>query len=113
MSLNGAGRTSDADFISAHIRHTVDRLLERPRVIGDAVGQGQATVVGLRYRLADGTARQVAARGLDDPAFPPREGTSARLPGSGGLPGLQEKVVWLSVWVMRTGLPAHNTYYVS
>ncbi|MFE2102758.1 carbonic anhydrase, partial [Streptomyces sp. NPDC059468] len=46
-------------------RHTADLLLDRSRVLADKVAAGQAAVVGLRYRLADGSAQLVASRGLD------------------------------------------------
>ncbi|MEU9010692.1 carbonic anhydrase [Streptomyces sp. NPDC048479] len=66
LAARAAGRTEDADFIAEHIRHTVDLLLDRSRVLAGAVDTGRAAVVGLSYRLADGTARLVTARGLDD-----------------------------------------------
>ncbi|MFI6808107.1 carbonic anhydrase [Streptomyces luteogriseus] len=68
LAARAAGRTEDADFIAEHIRHTVDLLLDRSRVLAQAVEAGQAAVVGLSYRLADGTARLVTTRGLEAPA---------------------------------------------
>ncbi|MFI6851630.1 carbonic anhydrase [Streptomyces sp. NPDC050416] len=68
LAARAAGRTEDADFIAEHIRHTVGLLLDRSRVLAQAVEAGQAAVVGLSYRLADGTARLVTARGLEVPA---------------------------------------------
>jgi carbonic anhydrase len=68
LAARAAGHTEDADFIAGHIRHTVDLLLDRSRVLAQAVEAGQAAVVGLSYRLADGTARLVTARGLEVPA---------------------------------------------
>ncbi|MFB7982641.1 carbonic anhydrase, partial [Streptomyces vinaceus] len=47
-----------------HIEHTVDLLLERSRVLAERVADGRLGVVGLSYRLADGSAQLVAARGL-------------------------------------------------
>jgi carbonic anhydrase len=67
LAARAAGHTEDADFIAGHIRHTVDLLLDRSRVLAQAVEAGQAAVVGLSYRLADGTARLVTARGLEVP----------------------------------------------
>ncbi|MFJ8591756.1 carbonic anhydrase [Streptomyces sp. NPDC093598] len=67
LAARAAGRTEDADFIAEHIRHTVDILLERSRVLAQAVDAGQAAVAGLSYRLSDGTARLVTARGLEVP----------------------------------------------
>ncbi|MBT2481404.1 carbonic anhydrase [Streptomyces sp. ISL-94] len=66
LAARAAGRTEDADFIAEHIRHTVDLLLDRSRVLAEAVEARQAAVVGLSYRLADGTARPVTVRGLED-----------------------------------------------
>ncbi|WP_405834427.1 carbonic anhydrase [Streptomyces sp. NBC_00105] len=68
LAARAAGHTEDAEFIAEHIRHTVDLLLDRSRVLAQAVDAGQAAVVGLSYRLADGTARLVTARGLHIPA---------------------------------------------
>ncbi|MBC2876484.1 MULTISPECIES: carbonic anhydrase [Streptomyces] len=68
LAVRAAGRTEDQDFIAEHIRHTVDLLLDRSRVLAEAVDAGRAAVVGLSYRLADGTARLVTVRGLDDAA---------------------------------------------
>ncbi|WP_030767777.1 carbonic anhydrase [Streptomyces sp. NRRL F-2664] len=65
LAARAAGHTEDADFIAAHIRLTVDLLLERSRVLAEEVEAGRMAVVGLSYRLADGTARVVTARGLD------------------------------------------------
>ncbi|WP_030885003.1 MULTISPECIES: carbonic anhydrase [Streptomyces] len=65
LAARAAGRTRDEDFIAEHIRHTIDLLMERSRVLADAVEAGRVAVVGLSYRLVDGTARVVTARGLD------------------------------------------------
>ncbi|MFD7235841.1 carbonic anhydrase [Streptomyces syringium] len=65
LSAHAAGRTEEEDFIDEHIRHTVDLLLDRSRTLAEAVAEGRAAVVGLSYRLADGTARLVTAKGID------------------------------------------------
>jgi len=70
LAAGAAGSTADSDFIAEHVRHTVDLLLERSRALAQAVEAGQAAVVGLVYRLADGTAHPVAARGIDLPSPP-------------------------------------------
>ncbi|MFH8371147.1 carbonic anhydrase [Streptomyces sp. NPDC018031] len=67
LAARAAGHTEDADFIAEHIRHTVDLLLDRSRILAQAVEAGQAAVVGLSYRLADGTAHLVTVRGLEVP----------------------------------------------
>ncbi len=64
LAARAAGLTEDDDIIAEHIRHTVDLLLDRSRVLADQVAGGQTAVVGLSYRLADGSARVVTTRGL-------------------------------------------------
>ena len=68
LAARAAGHTEDADYIAEHIRHTVDLLLDRSRALAEAVQAGRVAVVGLSYRLADGTAHLVTTRGLDLPA---------------------------------------------
>ncbi|MET7913922.1 carbonic anhydrase [Streptomyces avermitilis] len=65
LAARAAGRESAEEILAEHIEHTVDLLLERSRVLADAVAEGRTAVVGLSYRLADGSAQLVAARGLD------------------------------------------------
>ncbi|MEV7127463.1 carbonic anhydrase [Streptomyces sp. NPDC093260] len=67
LAARAAGHTEDADFIDEQVRHTVDLLLDRSRALAEAVASGKSAVVGLSYRLADGTARPVTARGIDLP----------------------------------------------
>ncbi|MFI8085341.1 carbonic anhydrase [Kitasatospora sp. NPDC086009] len=67
LAARAAGYTDNADFIAENVRHTVDLLLERSRPLSHAVEAGKAAVVGLSYRLADGTAHLVTARGLEMP----------------------------------------------
>ncbi|GAB2766122.1 hypothetical protein GCM10027072_76210 [Streptomyces bullii] len=65
LAARAAGRVEPQEILAEHVRHTVDLLLERSRVLAEKVAAGQAAVVGLCYRLADGSAELVAARGLD------------------------------------------------
>lgn len=65
LAVRAAGHTEDTDFISAHTRYTADLLLERSRALAAATTAGRAAVVGLTYRLADGTANLVTAHGID------------------------------------------------
>ncbi|MFI9250097.1 hypothetical protein [Streptomyces sp. NPDC053069] len=72
MRMCGVGdhlrsRSGGHEILAEHTRHTVDLLLDRSRLLAERVAAGQAAVVGLCYSLADGTARLVAARGLDMP----------------------------------------------
>ena len=59
LTVLAAGLREDGDFIAGHIMHTVGLLLDRSRVVADAVGAGRAAVVGLSYRLADGSAHLI------------------------------------------------------
>ncbi|MFE9928663.1 carbonic anhydrase [Streptomyces sp. NPDC005533] len=65
LAARAAGRESAEEILAEHIEHTVDLLLDRSRVLADAVAAGRTAVVGLSYRLADGSAQLVATRGLD------------------------------------------------
>ncbi|MFE9774039.1 carbonic anhydrase [Streptomyces sp. NPDC005931] len=65
LAARAAGRETPDEILAEHIEHTVDLLLERSRVLADRVADGRLGVVGLSYRLADGSARLVAARGLE------------------------------------------------
>lgn len=68
LTARAAGLVQADQVLAEHIKHTVDLLLDRSRVLAERVAAGQAAVVGLCYRLADGSAQVVAARGLAAPA---------------------------------------------
>ncbi|WP_327130034.1 carbonic anhydrase [Streptomyces sp. NBC_01343] len=65
LAARSAGLTQDSDIIAEHTRHTVDLLLDRSRVLADQVKAGRTAVVGLSYRLSDGSAHLVTTRGGD------------------------------------------------
>jgi carbonic anhydrase len=65
LAARAAGRVEPDEILAEHIKHTVDLLLDRSRVLADRVAAGHTAVVGLCYRLADGSAQLVAARGLE------------------------------------------------
>ncbi|MFJ7149018.1 carbonic anhydrase [Streptomyces sp. NPDC100445] len=65
LAARAAGHVEPQQILAEHVRHTVDLLLERSRTLADKVAAGQAAVVGLCYRLTDGSAELVAARGLE------------------------------------------------
>jgi carbonic anhydrase len=65
LAARAAGRDTAGEILDEHIRRTAELLLDRSRVLADRVAAGEAAVVGLCYRLADGSARLVAAHGLD------------------------------------------------
>ncbi|MEV6598849.1 carbonic anhydrase [Actinoplanes sp. NPDC051346] len=64
LAARAAGRVEADEILAEHVRHTVDLLLDRSRVLAERVDAGRAAVVGLCYRLADGSAQMVAAHGL-------------------------------------------------
>lgn len=65
LAARAAGRDQADEILAEHIEHTVDLLLERSRALAERVAAGRLGVVGLSYRLADGSAQLVASRGLD------------------------------------------------
>lgn len=65
LAARAAGQTQPHEILAEHVRHTVDMLLDRSRILADKVAAGQTAVVGLCYRLTDGSAQLVAASGLD------------------------------------------------
>ncbi|MCC0100774.1 carbonic anhydrase [Streptomyces flavotricini] len=65
LAARAAGRETAGEILAEHIEHTVDLLLERSRALAERVADGRLGVVGLSYRLADGSAQLVASRGLD------------------------------------------------
>ena len=56
--------TDNMNAVDAHVRYTTDLLVERSAVIAERLAEGRCGVVGLGYRLAEGSVRRVAARGL-------------------------------------------------
>ena len=70
LASRAAGHHEDGEFIAAHIRHTTGLLLDRSRLLADAVGAGRVAVAGLSYRLADGSAHPITTRGLGAVAGP-------------------------------------------
>ncbi|MBT2539762.1 carbonic anhydrase [Streptomyces sp. ISL-44] len=68
LAARAAGMSDDGDFIAEHVRHTVNLITDRSQVLAAQIATGRTAVVGLSYRLTDGTAQLVASRGLDVPA---------------------------------------------
>ncbi|WP_028803717.1 carbonic anhydrase [Streptomyces sp. 142MFCol3.1] len=65
LAARAAGRETADEILAEHIEYTVDLLLERSRLLAERVAAGRLGVVGLSYRLADGSAQLVASRGFD------------------------------------------------
>lgn len=63
LAARAAGYTEDRDFVAEQIRHTVRLMLERSRTLSDLVAEGGVAVVGLAYRLLDGTAEVITVNG--------------------------------------------------
>ena len=68
MAAHANGHDQEEQILDEHITRTVDLLLERSRDLADQVAAGRTAIVGLAYRLADGSARLVTARGLPEEA---------------------------------------------
>ncbi|HEX5202261.1 carbonic anhydrase [Paractinoplanes rhizophilus] len=68
LAARTAGRTQADEVVAEHVQRTVALLLDRSRVLADRVAAGQVGVVGLRYRLSEGRAQFVTARGVSVPA---------------------------------------------
>lgn len=64
LAARAAGLTEPDDYIDTHIRRTVELVLERSRDLADSVAAGRLALVGMSYRLADGSARLVVSHGL-------------------------------------------------
>ncbi|MET9448972.1 carbonic anhydrase [Streptomyces cinerochromogenes] len=65
LAARAAERDQAEEILAQHIESTVDLLLERSRALAERLAEGRLGVVGLSYRLADGSAQLVASRGLD------------------------------------------------
>jgi carbonic anhydrase len=64
--VSAGGGIADPDTAGEeHVRYTVDLLVDRSSVLADRVAAGSCAVVGLSYRLTEGSVRLVAQRGLD------------------------------------------------
>lgn len=55
------GACTPADVGARHVRATADLLVERSRIVHDAVGSGKLGIVGATYALNDGTASVITA----------------------------------------------------
>jgi carbonic anhydrase len=76
LAARAAGRLQADEVVAEHVRHTVELLLDRSRVLAARVAAGQVGLVGLRYRLTAGRAQIVTARGVDVPADTPASAAS-------------------------------------
>jgi carbonic anhydrase len=63
LSARAAGYTNIDQFVKTHIRRTVDGLLGRSVLLATEVAAGRCAIVGLSYRLAEGTVSVVSGKG--------------------------------------------------
>jgi carbonic anhydrase len=70
LAARAAGLTSDSDIVDEHIRHTVHLLLDRSRTLSEQVDTGDVAVVGMAYRLAEGSARVLTSHGIPGTPVP-------------------------------------------
>ncbi len=63
LAARQAGRGGTDEIETEHVRQTGLLLVERSRILSDAVTAGQCAIVGLVYDLADGQARIVGSSG--------------------------------------------------
>ena len=70
LAARAAGRTADRDLVAEQVRHTVRLMLERSRILAEAMADGDVAVAGLAYRLIDGTAELITLNGADHVGSP-------------------------------------------
>lgn len=61
-----AGSATPAEVGALHVRATADLLMERSRIVEDALNAGRVGIVGATYNLSDGEASVVATVGEVD-----------------------------------------------
>ncbi|MFF0699980.1 carbonic anhydrase [Streptomyces tendae] len=82
LAAQAAGVSEDEGFIATHVHHTVDLIMDRSLELADQVASGHAAVVGLTYRLAEGTVRTVTSRGMNLLPDPGAASATAPVPES-------------------------------
>ncbi|RNI21530.1 carbonic anhydrase [Flexivirga caeni] len=60
-AAQAAGACTPAEVGSRHVRATADLLLERSRIVHDAVERGELGIVGATYTLSDGLASVITS----------------------------------------------------
>lgn len=63
LAGHAAGMTEVDQLVDEHVRRTVELLLERSTSLATEVSEERCAIVGLSYRLSEGTARLVASHG--------------------------------------------------
>ena len=57
LSARRDGYTGVDEFEARHVEETGNLMMQRSRIIADKVGAGELAIVGLTYRLSEGSAR--------------------------------------------------------
>ena len=66
LAARRAGETTPEDFERRHVREIVNHIVDRSPEISSRLDSGEVGVVGLRYRLSDGLAETVVAKGVPE-----------------------------------------------
>jgi carbonic anhydrase len=64
LAVRDQALADPAVAVREHIRYTVDLLAQRSAVIAERLADGRCGVVGLSYRLAEGSVQRVAGHGV-------------------------------------------------
>ncbi|MGH3647234.1 MAG: carbonic anhydrase [Micromonosporaceae bacterium] len=64
LAVRDEALTDSEVAVTEHVRYTVELLVQRSAVIARRLAAGRCGVVGLSYRLAEGSVRRVASRGV-------------------------------------------------
>ncbi|MGV9700194.1 carbonic anhydrase [Streptomyces sp. NPDC003470] len=82
LAAQAAGVAEDDGFIATHVRNTVDLIMDRSRELTEQVAAGRTAIVGLTYRLAEGSVRPVISHGVELPPAPPTGPGTTSAPSS-------------------------------
>lgn len=74
LAARRQGRTAPGDFERVHVEETIEQLLGRINGLQGDIDAGEVGLVGLRYRLGDGSVETLREEGLGHPA-PARQGS--------------------------------------
>ncbi|QSB17295.1 carbonic anhydrase [Natronosporangium hydrolyticum] len=64
LAVREEASTDPQQAVEEHIRYTSELILRRSSMIAERVADGRCGVLGLSYRLAEGTVRQVVGHGV-------------------------------------------------
>jgi len=64
LAVREPEKTDPDAVVTEHIRYTTGLIVQRSSVIAERIADGRCGVIGLSYRLAEGTVRRVAGYGV-------------------------------------------------